>query len=282
MVDPHRTDTSRAGDAVSARDRDAKVEQLLLDGLDCYFASRYEQAINVWSRALFFDRGHARARAYIERARRALAEQQRESEELVHQGVAAFSRGEHGEARRLLEGAVERGDATDEAQAVLGRLERIELAPPQAAVDRVPAPARQEVPVQLFEDYRPSRSRGWLVVMAAGFLAGGLYVAIESEGAIRVLFSGTGAAPAGLPPPAITFVPQLPLRAETALTRARMLAAHGRLHDAMAALDLVRPTDAQKGEADRLRADLQRRLISLTLPTEAVPAETPGAGAVVP
>ena len=37
----------------------------------------YEQAIHVWTRVLFLDRGHARARAYIERARSALAERQR-------------------------------------------------------------------------------------------------------------------------------------------------------------------------------------------------------------
>ena len=282
MVDPHRTDTSRAVDALSDRDRDAKVEQLLLDGLDRYFAAQYEQAINVWSRALFFDRGHARARAYIERARRALAERQRESEELVHQGLAAFSRGEHGEARRLLQGAVERGDAADEAQAVLGRLDRIELAPHQARVERVPAPARREAPVQLIKTYRPPRSRGWLVfVVAVVMLVGGLYFA-QNERVIRVLVGSAGAAPVRVPPPAVKFVPELPLRAETALSRARMLAASGRLHDAMTALDLVRATDAQKGEADRLRADLQRRLISLTLPEETVPADTPDAGVVVP
>ena len=43
---------------------------------------RHELAINVWTRVLFLDRGHARARAYIERARSAVAERQREGEEL--------------------------------------------------------------------------------------------------------------------------------------------------------------------------------------------------------
>ena len=53
---------------------------------------------------LFLDRSHARARAYIERARSALAERQRESEELLQNGVAAFERGDGDEARRLLAG----------------------------------------------------------------------------------------------------------------------------------------------------------------------------------
>ena len=52
-------------------------EQLLLAGLDHYFAAQYDQAVAVWTRVLFLDRSHARARAYIERARSAQAERQR-------------------------------------------------------------------------------------------------------------------------------------------------------------------------------------------------------------
>src|SRR5437762_11835793 len=83
MSDPLPTGPRHAHDAASEADRDAKIEQLLLLGLDHYFAGQYDQAVNVWTRALFFDRGHARARAYIERARSALAERQRQSEELL-------------------------------------------------------------------------------------------------------------------------------------------------------------------------------------------------------
>ena len=100
MSDPLRTG-SRALDAAAETDRDGKIEQLLLLGLDYYFAGQYEQAINVWTRALFLDRSHARARAYIERARSALAERQRESEELLQTGVAAFHRGRSATDRAL-------------------------------------------------------------------------------------------------------------------------------------------------------------------------------------
>ena len=60
---------------------------------------------------LFLNHGHARARAYMERARSAIAERQRESEELLHTGIAAFGRGDVVAARRLLMSAVERGAA---------------------------------------------------------------------------------------------------------------------------------------------------------------------------
>src|SRR5260370_32932802 len=105
MSDVHRNDGAHAHDAAPAADRDAKIEQLLLAGLDRYFAAQYEQAINVWTRVLFLDRNHARARAYIERARSALAERQRESEELLQGGLAAFGRGDGDDARRLLQAA---------------------------------------------------------------------------------------------------------------------------------------------------------------------------------
>src|SRR3954463_4646496 len=134
MSDPLRTDGSRAhADVASGLDRDAKIEQLLLVGLDHYFASRYELAINVWTRALFLDRSHARARAYIDRARSAQAERQRESEELLQTGIAAFQRGDGDEARRLLQSAIEGGAPSDEALAVLDRLDRFQAVAPPAA-----------------------------------------------------------------------------------------------------------------------------------------------------
>src|SRR3979409_1060276 len=101
MTEPLRFDASAAAAQVPERDREARVEELLLNGLDHYFSGHYDLAINVWTRVLFLDRGHARARAYIERARGAVAERQREGEELVHTGAAAFARGESETARRL-------------------------------------------------------------------------------------------------------------------------------------------------------------------------------------
>jgi len=88
-------------------DIDSRVESLLLTGLDHYFAGEYERAISAWTRVLFLDRGHARAKAYIDRARGVIAERQRHSEELLHRGVAAFNRGETANARALLQSAVE-------------------------------------------------------------------------------------------------------------------------------------------------------------------------------
>ncbi len=260
MSDPLRTDPSRARAARSESDRTAKIEQLLLDGLDHYFGGHYEQAINVWTRALFIDRTHARARAYIERARAALAERQRQSEELLHSGVAAFDRGESREARRLLEDAINRGAPADEALALLGRLDRMETRGP----GRPSPPIRNAQGPLADQPSTPSQghqSRAWLVTFAAAAaLAAAAWLLAVAGMESSWPFSES---PAELPPAplSITAPPRVPLRGELALERARALAAGGKLHDALAAIERVRLTDAERPEADRLKAELQRRLI---------------------
>lgn len=135
MVDPLHGDEQSADRSLDA-DRTVKIERLLLSGLDHYFKGRYERAIDIWTRVLFLDRSHARARAYIERARAALSERLRESEELVHTGVEAFERGDVTEARSLLTSAVEQGGGRDEALTVLDRLNRLEVAAGNTQVPR--------------------------------------------------------------------------------------------------------------------------------------------------
>src|SRR5258708_38370855 len=93
---------------------ESRNEELLLAGLDHYFSGQHELAISVWTRVLFMDRNHARARAYIERARGAIAERHREGDALRQTGAAAFSRGDTEEARRLLTSAGGRGGRAGE------------------------------------------------------------------------------------------------------------------------------------------------------------------------
>jgi tetratricopeptide (TPR) repeat protein len=287
MSDPLRTDGSRAhADVASGSDRDAKIEQLLLVGLDHYFASRYDLAINVWTRALFLDRSHARARAYIDRARSAQAERQRESEELLQNGIAAFQRGDIDEARRLLQSAIEGGAPSDEALAVLDRLNRSETTAPPAAA-RLDRARRQRTPRVLRE---ASQSIGGPLGMAAivaavaaivvvtGAAAWNDMVGWRSIVALAKVGARSGPAPAAASPPVSRDAAlPLPRRGETALLRARALAAGGHLRDALSALDAVRPTDPQRPDADRLRADIQQQLLALTpLPSGEAPDREKG------
>ncbi len=262
MSDSSRSDLAPAHDEAAAVDRDAKIEQLLLAGLDHYFAAQYQQAINVWTRALFLDRTHARARAYIERARTAMAERQRQSEELLQHGVDAFRRGEGHEARRLLAAAIDGGAPSEEALVVLGRLDRLESTAPPVA----PRPERARPTIALLPRDDRRRTAGVAIGVIAAAVAAAAY-AFAPAIDWNAIWQAAGATSAGPRPPAApareTAFP-VPRRADAALTRARALAASGRLHDALAALDQVRATDPERAEADRLRADIQRQLLGMT------------------
>ena len=261
MSDPLRTNSLNDNKAANdAADRDAKIEGLLLAGLDQYFAANYAQAIDIWTRALFLDRNHARARAYIERARSAMAEKQRESDELLHNGVAAFERGEIDAARELLNAAVHRGGAHEVALAFLTRIDRISAAAPAPAAAAAPpalAPRSGTAAVG------PSSSRWATAAVAIAFAAvAGVIAARWSELKewIPVLNSPTedGRVPVrSAPEPLI-----VPHSSETSIDRARALSASGRLYDALRAVDLVRPTDPLRGEADKLKAEIQRQLLA--------------------
>jgi tetratricopeptide (TPR) repeat protein len=262
MSDPLRTNpientASTDGDA----ERDAKIENLLLAGLDQYFTANYAQAIDIWTRALFLDRSHARARAYIDRARSAMAEEQRESEELLHNGVAAFERGEIEAARQMLNAAVQRGGAHDVALAFLTRIDRIHAATPAQ-------PAPTAVPSRL--PFRPRavadtrQGSRWVNAMFGVMLVATAGVAIVSWDQLRVWVPAlnTGAQQTVAPMRVVQEPLIVPRSSEIALDRARALFESGRLHDADRAVDLVRPTDPLRGEADKLKAAIQRELLA--------------------
>ena len=102
MADPKRLESH----ATETADRDSRTEALLVEGLDRYFAGQYEEAIHIWTRVLFLDRNHARARAYIDRARTTLAERHRQSEEMLEASHDLLEQGRTEAARHLLTEAV--------------------------------------------------------------------------------------------------------------------------------------------------------------------------------
>src|SRR5262245_12856189 len=182
MSDPLRTEGSPRPEAASNSERDAKVEQLLLNGLDHYFDGEYERAINVWTRVLFLHRGHRRARAYIERARSASAERVHREAETYRDGTA-------------LSGGV--------------RSDQPGLVPSSASAARHAAEAERSV---------RRRLALWIALGGATVVLAGFALA-----------SGRGLT--------------LPWRGDIVLARARALSAEGRVQDALAALDEIRPTD---------------------------------------
>lgn len=250
MSDPlrHVTTTEGSPGAEDEPGRDARIEQLLLAGLDHYFAGRHEQAIDIWSRVAFLERRHDRARAYIERARSALAERQRECEELIHKGIAAYHDGDLGAARQMLTRAVAEGGPSDTALAFLQRLGRIESVPAGGRSAPVPLPAGAAV-----------TPASWAATVAAS-------AAVVAAVTLVALPLTSFLAEIPVPVPAIDPAPPEPLPvahpSDRVLARARELQAGGRVLEALAVLGTVERADARAAEADRLRAELQRALLA--------------------
>ena len=261
MSEPLPSETSRAADALSGVERDARVEQLLLQGLDHYFGADYEQAIHVWTRVLFLDRGQTRARAYIERARNALSERQRESEELLHRGVAAFDRGDAGDARTLLNAAVQRGVAPDVALSYLGRLDRLSPAPESLSSRAVGDPEqRPGVPASRATAAPHRRTELVIGLVLVGALVVWLAPLALEVRDLREALQFSGAAPLRAQADTGPALP-VPRPAEVALDRARELFEAGHAMDAIGTLGVIGVADPLRPEADRLRAEIQRALL---------------------
>jgi len=256
MTESQRTDPAKTP-ASSAADRAARIEELLVSGLDHYFAAEYEQAINIWTRVIFLDRDHNRARAYIDRARKAIAERQRESEELLHRGLEAYEAGEVERARDLLTRAVDQGAPSDQALVLLGRMEQLEGTGFDLPVPRKRLPARRVSN----ESNSPARRRVWPWIGAGfGFVAVSAAVYFGAAPALSWLVD----VPADARPLPQTAREPVPIvrTAETLLDRARELYAGGHLRDALRLLDGIGIADPARPDADRLRADIQRVLLA--------------------
>lgn len=265
MTEPQRSDSARTPGSADA-ERQARIEELLVSGLDHYFAEDYEQAINVWSRVIFLDRDHDRARAYIERARKAIAERQRKSEELLHRGLDAYKTGDVESARELLTRAVDQGAPNDEALVLLDRIGRLEGTGFDAPIHRRVIPARRTAE-QFAAGDRPRRwpwAVGALLIASVGVAV--YYGAAPALSWLSDVPTGAEAAAPIAPEP-------LPIvrSADTLLDRARSLYAGGHLRDALRLLDRIAIGDPLRPEVDRLRADIQRDLLA------AAPPPTPNA-----
>lgn len=256
MSDPLPVEPAAAG-PLSEADREARIEQLLLSGLDQYFAGRYERAINIWTRVAFLERGHGRARAYIERARGALAERQREAEEMVHAGVEAYHAGELQAARDLLTRATSAGGSSDTALLFIERLQLLDAA---SEATRLPASGRPDVAPSPQPNARADRG-SWISTVAASAAV----AVIILLGSFRIA-SLLAEMPIDTPAVSISAaVDPLPIvtSAEMRIARARELFDGGRAVEALRLLDNVDIGDPRRRDADGLRADIQRALLGM-------------------
>ena len=264
MTEPLRTAPGSDGSADA--DRDALIERLLVAGLDHYFEGRYEQAVNIWTRVAFLERGHGRARAYIERARGALAERQRETEEFLHRGLEAYRSGDVASARELLTRAVADG-GSETAQVFLQRLGIAEAG--HAAAATVPRTVGDNTPLvgpplrRHTDRLAPKPSTNWIATIGVGIIiVSSIFLAAPP---IALWLGEQGAAAPASSPQVSEPVPVVRM-SEMRLARARSLYVSGKLHDALRILEAIDRGDPLRRDADTLTATIQAALL-VTVPT---------------
>lgn len=233
------------------------MDALLIEGLEHYFDGKFEHAIHLWTRVLFLDRHQPSARAYIERARGALAERQRRSDEALQAVAGLLEEGRAAEARARLTQVMESTGDDERTAALRLRLERLERASggaPRIHAVSAPAPAWWQRVLALAN--HPIRRRDAVAAM--------LLVCVATALATPAVRARLGFQPARDTPvlvPSTVAVPVLS-QGEVALIRARALYARGRLAEALAALDRVGAEQVERPEADRLRVEIQRVLLA--------------------
>jgi tetratricopeptide (TPR) repeat protein len=278
MPDPQSSQSMQAGGPGPAGE-DARIEQLLVGGLDHYFAGDFESAINLWTRVLFLDRTHDRARAYIERARSAQAEQQRQTEALVHQGLDAFHRGDVEYARTLLSDALDQGASHDLTLGVLDRIERLDVASGRGSVPirvgrqpRSIVAGRTAAPVPTTRS-SPARFWGLTLALLVGLAAASWWIWNTSGWPALWPVQADAARMAAIPE--VNAPLPVPSAAEAYMRRAQHLFETGRLRDALAEFDRVPAGDPLRASADDMRAHIQRELLALALADAAPTSPAP-------
>jgi hypothetical protein len=263
MADPQTSGPRRSEADAGAAD-EGRIEHLLVTGLDHYVAGEFEAAINLWTRVLFLDRNHDRARAYIDRARSAQAERQRISEALVHEGLAAFDKGEVIRARALLSDALDQGASHEVAMGVIGRIDRLDAGTRNAS----PAPMlRRRALAKPLPAIDVNQRRGtialWWATGAAMVVVAAISFVLVAPNGFTEWFPVQGTT--GKPPMLVAAPAPLPIPSPTEayVARARSLFTNGKLRDALHALDRVPVGDALRPDAERLRADIQRELLAV-------------------
>jgi tetratricopeptide (TPR) repeat protein len=274
MADPQQSGPRPSG---ANTEDEGRIEHLLVTGLDHYFAGEFDAAINLWTRVLFLDRAHDRARAYIDRARSAQAEQQRISEGLVHEGLEAFDRGEVVRARALLSDALDQGASHDVALGVLGRIDRLDLG---QRVAPAPAPVKSRARAMTASAHRPADEQRraslamWWITAAAIVLVAAISFVVVTPNGLADWFPAQ--ATTQVPVSAMVTPAPLPIPSPTEayLAQGRALFAGGKLRDALRALERVPVGDSLRQDADRLRGEIQRELLAVASAEASSPATT--------
>jgi tetratricopeptide (TPR) repeat protein len=261
---------------------DEKTDDLLRQGKELLRTGRYQQAIHVWTRILFLDRGNSVAREAIEKAKRALAERQRELDALVAEAASEVHGGKRVKAKRLLARVLTKDPGHAEGRSLWEKIETSELRGETPAnvptlatgpVDESSRLRRRNGVQQNVAKPKHTRSASPLKMAAFLFCAfcllalGGLYLHLNWEFLVSDSAFATlrQAGPEAVP----NFDrPQLPLPSDLHYYNGARLFAKGRYRDALSELRRVDRESACFEEARSLTVRIEERLLRESINVE--------------
>jgi len=122
-----------------------RIAELLAEGQAAFEQKDYQGAIDVWSRIFLIDIDHQEATRRIEEARQLKAEDERQIEEIYHDGLAALDQGDVEGARTAFEKVLEQQPQHVAARDQLKQIESGKVPQPQPR-PQVAAQPDEEVP----------------------------------------------------------------------------------------------------------------------------------------
>jgi tetratricopeptide (TPR) repeat protein len=259
-----------------------KTGDLLRQGKELLRTGCYQQAIHVWTRILFLDRGNPVACKAIDKAKRALAERQRESDAIVAEASAYEQEGERSKAKRLLARVLTTDPRHTEGRSLWEKIEALERrGEPQANASTLATdPAdessrlrrRNGVQTNVAKKNR-ARSASPLKMAAFLFCAfcllalGGLYLHLNWEFLVSDSAFATSRQAGSEAVPDFDR-PQLPLPSDLHYYNGARLFAKGRYRDALSELARVDRHSASFEEARGLIVRIEERLLRESINVE--------------
>ena len=267
-----------------------KSFDLLRQGDNLYSRGLYQQAIHVWTRILFLDRGNPEVRLRIGRAKEAVAELQRRLDAGIAEARGLFESGEIEGARErvrsVLAADASHGDAVQLAAAIEA-VDRRSEPPRESSAELHPLPAPEATPAQgvvvastptqgvvIKVPKSPRRSSDRIAsavtsrVKMAGFLLGALLLFAVSAFYLRenweaIVSDGAFGHPAGLATavPPDRLAASVPDLSELRYYNGERLFAQGRYREALAELRRVDRDSAVVAEARSLILRIEDRLL---------------------
>ena len=250
-----------------------KSDALMRQGEELFALGMFSQAIHVWTRILFLERGHVEAREAIERGKKAVAEQHRLLDLELAAATDLFERGESEQAAAKVRSVLSLDPRNHEGHQLAGRIHaaarRIETALGTAVPAREPSPETKRGLLLRVSHASPRRDArmahasplkmaSFVLGAILVFASGALYLHLNWESIVSDGAFSAGALSRGVSERAA--VP-LPATSDLYYFNGARLFAKGRYRDALDELSLVERDSAAAESARGLILRIEERLL---------------------